>query len=143
LAPFLKLVASSAKKLSSFKISGIIALSIMSIFFTLKTFVTLDILEYSRTIGFIEYLCFISFCIPGYFIVKQFLDTRKEINQYALDEFKTFVNTAVLVSMADAKGKITYVNDKFTKVSGLILKHSSTFLVNLKDLCQFVKTLLI
>jgi PAS domain S-box-containing protein len=122
LAPFHKLAAIAVKKLSNFKISGIIALLIMSIFFTLKTFVTLDILEYSRTIGFIEYVCFISLCIPGYFIVKQFLDTRKEINQYALDEFKTFVNTAALVSMADAKGKITYVNDKFTKVSGWSLE---------------------
>lgn len=38
--------------------------------------------------------------------------------QRSIEEFERFVNKANLVSMTDAKGKITYVNDKFSKVSG-------------------------
>ena len=34
------------------------------------------------------------------------------------EEFENFVDSSVLVSYADAKGKITYVNKKFEKVSG-------------------------
>lgn len=122
MAPFRKLAAITVKKLSNFKISGSIALAIMSIFFTLKTFVTLDILEYSRTLGFIEYMCFISLSIPGYFIVKQFLNTRESVGKHALDEFRKFVDKAALVSMTDNKGRITYVNEKFIKVSGWSLE---------------------
>jgi PAS domain S-box-containing protein len=38
--------------------------------------------------------------------------------QKSIEEFEKFVNKATLVSMTDARGKITYVNDKFSKVSG-------------------------
>jgi PAS domain S-box-containing protein len=38
--------------------------------------------------------------------------------QKSIEEFERFVNKATLVSMTDARGKITYVNDKFSKVSG-------------------------
>jgi PAS domain S-box-containing protein len=37
-------------------------------------------------------------------------------------EFEKFVDTSVLVSKTDANGKITYVNDKFSKVSGWSLE---------------------
>lgn len=36
----------------------------------------------------------------------------------SLSEMEKFIDTAALISKADANGKITYVNDKFTKVSG-------------------------
>ena len=36
----------------------------------------------------------------------------------SFEEFESFVDSSVLVSYADAKGKITYVNKKFEKVSG-------------------------
>jgi PAS domain S-box-containing protein len=109
-------------KLSNFTVSGSIAVLIMISFFTCKTLVVLGIIDYSYGLGLFEYFCFISFCLPGYFIIKKFVDTRESIGKYSLEEFKTFVNTAALVSMADAKGKITYVNDKFTKVSGYSLE---------------------
>jgi PAS domain S-box-containing protein len=124
LAPFRKLTAWAVEKLSNFKISSIIAVSTLATFFTLKTFVTLEIIEYSKTVGFIEYACFIIFCLPGYFIAKIFMDTRKEVGQHALTEFRLFIDKATLVSITDSKGKITYVNDKFTKVSGWSLEEA-------------------
>ena len=39
-----------------------------------------------------------------------------------LKDFEYFVDTSVLISKADKNGKITYVNEKFTEVSGYSLK---------------------
>jgi PAS domain S-box-containing protein len=39
----------------------------------------------------------------------------------SLSEMEQFIDAAALISKADAEGKITYVNDKFTKVSGFTL----------------------
>jgi PAS domain S-box-containing protein len=118
LAPFYKLTAWLSSKLSNFTVSGSIAVIIMVLFFTSKTLVVLEVVDYSYGLGLFEYACFISFCIPGYFIIKKFLDTRESVGKHALEEFKQFVDKAALVSLADDKGRITYVNDKFIKVSG-------------------------
>jgi len=40
----------------------------------------------------------------------------------SFEEFEKFVDSSVLVSYADAKGRITYVNKKFEKVSGYSFK---------------------
>ncbi len=47
----------------------------------------------------------------------------KEGNQLTqnLIEMEQFIDAAALISKADSQGKITYVNDKFTKVSGWTL----------------------
>ncbi len=49
-----------------------------------------------------------------------------ETNQLNKDivEFEKFIDTSVLVSKADAKGKITYVNHKFSQVSGWSLEEA-------------------
>ena len=45
----------------------------------------------------------------------------KEAQQKRVEELEKFVDEASIVSKADAKGKITYVNKKFTEVSGYTL----------------------
>lgn len=42
--------------------------------------------------------------------------------QKKIEDFEKFVNSAVLVSIADSKGKIVYANDKFVEVSGWSLE---------------------
>jgi PAS domain S-box-containing protein len=54
------------------------AISIMLFFFGLKTSVTFEFVKDSSFYNYIEYLCFITFCIPAYFIGKTFLDKSKE-----------------------------------------------------------------
>lgn len=118
MAPLYRFTSWVSSKLSTFKVSGSLIAIIITLFFTSKTLVVLGIVEYSYGIGLFEYSCLISCCIPGYFIVNQFLNTRESVGKHALEEFKKFVDKAALVSMADARGKITYVNEKFIKVSG-------------------------
>ena len=50
------------------------------------------------------------------------METRKV--QEELKEFENFVDSSVLVSNADKKGKITYVNKKFEEVSGWELQET-------------------
>ena len=42
--------------------------------------------------------------------------------QRRLDEYSQFISKAALISITDKNGKITFVNDKFTKVSGWSLE---------------------
>lgn len=107
-----------SSKLSNFAVSGSIAAIIIVLFFISKTLTILGVINSSYNISLFEYSCFIFLCLPGYFIIKKFLDTRESVGKHELEEFKSFVNTAALVSITDSKGKITYVNDKFIKVSG-------------------------
>jgi PAS domain S-box-containing protein len=55
-----------------------------------------------------------------------FAHTVKENKKLSKDlfEFEKFVSSSVLVSKADKKGKITYVNKKFQEVSGFTSKES-------------------
>ena len=54
------------------------AILIMLFFFIVKTSVTFGIVKDSNFYNLIEYACFISFCLPAYFIAKTFLKKRKE-----------------------------------------------------------------
>jgi PAS domain S-box-containing protein len=51
---------------------------IMAVFFVIKTSVTFGIVKDSDFYNYVEYLCFLLFCIPAYFIVKIFLNKASE-----------------------------------------------------------------
>ena len=95
---------------------------VMLIFFIVKTAVLLDYAASSPTTRGIEYSCFL-ILIPCFIsIVREYSNKQNDKLLNELQEFDSFVDTAVLVSRADANGNITYVNEKFEKVSGWKLK---------------------
>ena len=58
------------------------AILIMLFFFGIKTSITFGIIKDSDFYNLIEYLCFISFCVPSYFIIRTFLNkSRHEKNK--------------------------------------------------------------
>ena len=122
MAPFYKITSWISCKLSNFNVSGSLSIISILLFVTSKTLVFLELVDYYSSLVILEYICLVSLFFLGYFIVKQFLNTRESIGKHALEEFKKFVDKAALISMADARGKITYVNDKFIKVSGWSLE---------------------
>lgn len=108
----------------SLRFKSIIAFTaaIMLIFFVVKTAVLLDYTASSPTTRGIEYSCFL-ILIPCFIsIIREYSSKQNDKLLNELQEFDKFVDTAVLVSRADAEGNITYVNDKFEKVSGWTLK---------------------
>jgi PAS domain S-box-containing protein len=96
----------------------------MAVFFVIKTSVTFGIVKDSDFYNYVEYLCFLLFCIPAYFIVKIFLNKASEESNKLLDQMienEKFLDASSIISVADSKGKITYVNKRFTDVSGYSL----------------------
>ena len=96
------------------------SLLILTVFFTVKTAVLVEFIPSTPTTRGVEYLCFLFFIPIFGILVKNYLKTHKIYNQFK--EFEHFVDKSVLVSKADKFGKITYVNEKFSEVSGYKLE---------------------
>jgi PAS domain S-box-containing protein len=86
----------------------------MSVFFFVKTAVLIEITESTRFTRGLEYICFLLF-IPLFILIV------REINKAQtkrINDTDKFIDKAAIISVTDRKGKITYVNEKFEKVSG-------------------------
>ena len=105
----------------SSKISLLFCIIIMTIFFCVKTLVTLELIESTRTTRYTEYICFLSF-IPFFSVIMKNLLLRNKNSEKERNELENFIDKSALISKADEKGKITYVNKKFTEVSGWSLE---------------------
>ncbi len=91
---------------------------VMSVFFLIKTAVLLEIKESTRITRGAEYTCFLLFIPLFSLMIKEI----KGEGAKKLDDNDRFINKAAIISIADKKGKITYVNDKFENVSGWTLE---------------------
>ena len=87
---------------------------IMSVFFIVKTAVLMEIMGSTRLTRGIEYSCFLLFLPLFYLIIREVKAAQTE----KLNEADKFIDKAAIISVADKKGRITYVNDKFEEVSG-------------------------
>jgi PAS domain S-box-containing protein len=96
------------------KIYLLFSILIMSVFFFVKTAVLLEITESTRFTRGLEYTCFMLF-IPLFILIVRGI-TGEQVKK--LDETDKFIDKAAIISVTDRKGRITYVNDKFEKVSG-------------------------
>ena len=96
------------------KIYLLLSIIIMSVFFVVKTSVLLEIIESTRLTRGVEYICFVLF-IPLFTLIIRGI-TGEQAKK--LDETDKFIDKAAIISIADKKGRITYVNDKFEQVSG-------------------------
>jgi PAS domain S-box-containing protein len=86
----------------------------MFVFFFVKTSVLLETMESTRVTRGVEYICFLLF-IPLFILIVRGITGEQSKK---LDDADKFIDKAAIISVTDRKGKITYVNDKFEKVSG-------------------------
>jgi len=96
------------------KIYLLLSTIVMSVFFSVKTMVLLEITESTRLTRGTEYACLLLFIPLFLAIIRQITSVQTK----KLDETDKFIDKAAIISIADSKGKITYVNEKFEKVSG-------------------------
>jgi PAS domain S-box-containing protein len=92
---------------------------IMLVFAYVKTSVFFNYIKSTSSTLLIEYLCFLSF-IPLFAIMVTRILTFKYSLKEAVEkqsEFDKFLTASSIISKADSKGKITYVNQKFEEVS--------------------------
>jgi PAS domain S-box-containing protein len=105
----------------------ILVFVIITTFFVTQTLVIMGVLNASYSIALFGYLCLLFFIPPFFIIVRNFLDSKKKLafeldNQIkSFKDFNEFVTEAAIISKADEKGKIVYVNKKFEEVSGWLL----------------------
>lgn len=108
------------------KIAFIIALIIMSIFLWVNVRVLLEIEPSSQITRWTEFICFVSFIPLFSVIIRDFvLSIKYSIsNDKAKDliELEEFIDASSIISKADSKGKITYVNQKFCDISGYTME---------------------
>jgi PAS domain S-box-containing protein len=96
------------------KINLLLSIIIMSVFFVVKTAVLFEIIPSTRTTRGIEYITFLSFIPIFTLIIREIKGTQTK----KLNDTDKFIDKAAIISITDEKGRITYVNDKFEKVSG-------------------------
>lgn len=90
----------------------------------MKTLVFIEHLESTKTTRLVEYICFLSFLPLFYLMAKEIIqrvNSSESINSVIykeMEELESFIDKSVIISKADKHGKITYVNEKFTQVSG-------------------------
>ena len=98
-----------------------LSLFIMVTYFTVQSLLVFDIIQYSKNLGYFGYGCFITFLFPFYIFAKGFIKNANQIKSN-FNQSQKFIDKASIISKADANGKITYVNEKFTQVSGYSLE---------------------
>ena len=87
---------------------------IMSIFFIVKTLVLLEMWESTQLTRGIEYTCFLIFIPLFWLLNRNYVKNQK----HKMEQSDKFLSTAAIISITDKRGKITFVNEKFEKVSG-------------------------
>lgn len=100
----------------------------MAIFLCVKLSVLFAFTESTHFTRLTEILCFFAF-IPCFYLIfrdisQQMKHALSEDFSQNLKELEKFIETSAIISRADAHGKITYVNQKFTDVSGYSLEEA-------------------
>lgn len=96
------------------KIYLFFSVAIVTVFFLIKTAVLFEAIESTRITRGSEYVCLI-LSIPIIFLmIKEILGVQAR----KLIDTDNFIDKSAIISIADKKGRITYVNEKFEKISG-------------------------
>ena len=108
------------------KITLAIAIITMLIFGWIKTSVLIGHMPSTDTTRWVEFTCFILF-IPIFILlirdaIKSTRDSVSKDLVNKMTELEDFLDSSSIISKADKYGKITYVNEKFTEVSGYSLE---------------------
>lgn len=107
-----------------FKIAATIVAVFLIVFFIVKTAVIFNYVTSTPLTRGIEYITLLAFLPTFIFLIRSYTSKKTDKLLKELQEFDMFVDTAVLVSNADANGKITYVNKKFEEISGWTLQEA-------------------
>ena len=110
------------------KISLVIAGVIMLTFFAVQTCIVFGLCQPTLFLAKFGWGCVLFFMPPFFKVVGEFIYKKKKVTAeldtqiHNFERFENFVNTATIVTKADKRAKITYVNKKFEEVSGYTAK---------------------
>lgn len=108
------------------KITFALSVIVMFIFAWVKVRVLIGHVPSTPTTRWIEFICFLSFIPLFGIMIRDIASSMKHSisSEHAKDmiELEQFIDTSSIISKADSNGKITYVNKRFTEVSGYSLE---------------------
>jgi PAS domain S-box-containing protein len=108
------------------KITLSIAAILMIAYMCVKIAVLIGLRESTETTRWIEFFGVISLIPISILLIKDFINSTKDtVSKESVDKLvklEHFLDSSSIISKADAKGKITYVNQKFTEISGYSLE---------------------
>jgi PAS domain S-box-containing protein len=107
------------------KITLAIASILMVCYMCIKIAVLAELRESTETTRWIEFFGVISLIPISILLIKDFINSTKDsVSKDSVNkmmELENFLDSSAIISKADKNGKITYVNDKFSEVSGYLL----------------------
>ena len=110
------------------KVSLIISAIFMLIFFITKVCVLIEYIPSTSITRWTEFSCFIGFLPCFYIVLTDYVNIMKEAisgdQAKNLKELENFIEVSAIISKADSNGKITYINNKFTEISGYTLEEA-------------------
>ena len=110
------------------KVSLIISAIFMLIFFITKVCVLIEYIPSTSITRWTEFSCFIGFLPCFYIVLTDYVNIMKEAisgdQVKNLKELENFIEASTIISKADSNGKITYINNKFTEISGYTLEEA-------------------
>jgi two-component system sensor histidine kinase NreB len=108
------------------KITLAIAAILMVAYMCVKIAVLSGLRESTETTRWIEFFGVISLIPISILLIKDFINSTKDsVSKDSVNkmiDLENFLDSSAIISKADKHGKITYVNDKFTEVSGYSLE---------------------
>ena len=108
------------------KITLAIAALLMITYMYIKIGILAGLRESTVTTRWLEFFGVITLIPIAILLIKDFISSTKDlVSKDSLDkliDLERFLDSSAIISKADKRGKITYVNDKFTEVSGYSLE---------------------
>lgn len=92
-----------------FLISLASAVIIMITFFVLKTLTTFNFITEWKGYDYFEYACFITFCVPGFIIIKDFLDRKRKAKEKA-----SYIEKLSNVQIEQSKNEVFFSGNLIT-----------------------------
>ena len=99
------------------KISIVLSSLIMLSFFVVQTLLMFKVLDSAYPLSAFGFMCIVAF-VPLFLIIVGDINRNQKTERIKKRTLEGIINDSSLVSRADSKGKITYVNDLFCEVSG-------------------------
>ena len=108
------------------KITLAIASILMVAYMCVKIAILSGLRESTETTRWIEFFGVISLIPISILLIKDFINSTKDtVSKDSVDkmiDLENFLDSSAIISKTDKHGKITYVNEKFTEVSGYSLE---------------------
>jgi PAS domain S-box-containing protein len=117
-----------------YKISLVVSIAIMAIFFTIQSLLVFKFINYADPIGYFGYSCFLAFVPFFLVVVSEHIKNNNKEKEVEIRNRMNAINKSNVVIEFDLEGNIIFANDMFVQTMGytssneIIGKHHRIFI---------------